>query len=93
MSASIPKTNGAVVNGNSHVNSNPTTEPIAVIGLGCRLPGGADTPSKLWDLLVESRDCLTEPPKDRFNLKGFYHPDPDHRASVIHLSEKYHSNC
>lgn len=55
-------------------------EPIAVVGSSCRLPGGASTPSKLWELLKEPRDILREVPKSRFNVKGFYHPDGEHHG-------------
>lgn len=55
----------------------PQSEPIAIIGTGCRFPGGASTPSKLWDLLRSprdvSRDLLSA---GRFDQRGFYHPDP-----------------
>ncbi|KAJ5318336.1 hypothetical protein N7476_004756 [Penicillium atrosanguineum] len=54
----------------------PQNEPIAIIGTGCRFPGGANTPSKLWDLLRTprdvSRDLLSA---GRFDQQGFYHPD------------------
>ncbi|MGF1430527.1 type I polyketide synthase [Kitasatospora sp. LaBMicrA B282] len=40
-------------------------EPLAVIGLGCRFPGGADSPERLWRLLVEGGDALTGFPTDR----------------------------
>lgn len=50
-------------------------EPIAVIGSACRFAGGANSPSKLWDLLKEPRDVLREIPESRFSVNGFYHPD------------------
>ncbi|KAI9150471.1 beta-ketoacyl synthase domain-containing protein [Paramyrothecium foliicola] len=50
-------------------------EPIAIIGSGCRFPGGASSPSKLWDLLREPRDVLSEIPASRFDTRGFYHPN------------------
>ena len=50
-------------------------EPIAVIGSGCRFPGGASSPSKLWGLLTKPLDVLSEIPSTRFNPNGFYHPD------------------
>ncbi|KAL7940334.1 beta-ketoacyl synthase domain-containing protein [Trichoderma barbatum] len=53
-------------------------EPIAIIGSGCRFPGRASSPSKLWDLLQEPRDVLQTIPKIRFNPDGFYHEDPQH---------------
>ncbi|KAI9768100.1 MAG: putative Hybrid PKS-NRPS biosynthetic cluster [Geoglossum simile] len=56
-------------------------EPIAIVGSGCRFPGGSNTPSKLWDLLREPRDCLSEIPRSRFNVNGFYHPDNMHHGT------------
>ncbi|MFJ3234002.1 SDR family NAD(P)-dependent oxidoreductase [Streptomyces sp. NPDC086787] len=39
--------------------------PIAVIGMGCRLPGGADSPAALWQLLMKGRDAVGAPPPGR----------------------------
>lgn len=50
-------------------------EPIAIVGSGCRFPGGANSPSALWKLLESPRDVCQEIPQDRFNTKGFFHPD------------------
>lgn len=50
-------------------------EPIAIVGSGCRFPGGANSPSKLWDLLREPRDVLCEIPPSRFDVRGFHHTD------------------
>jgi acyl transferase domain-containing protein/acyl carrier protein len=50
-------------------------EPIAVIGMGCRFPGGADTPAALWELLAEGRDVITEPPEDRGWDAPVFNPD------------------
>ena len=52
----------------------------AVVGSSCRLPGGASTPSKLWNLLKEPRDLLVEVPTSRFNVKSFFHPDGEHHG-------------
>lgn len=57
-------------------------EPIAIIGSGCRLPGGADTPSNLWKLLQSPPDLQREIPKDRFNVDRFYHPDNAHHGTA-----------
>jgi hybrid polyketide synthase/nonribosomal peptide synthetase ACE1 len=59
-----------------------TIEPIAVIGSSCRFPGSCDTPSKLWELLQNPRDLLRKIPEERFNIKGFYHPDPIHHGTT-----------
>jgi hypothetical protein len=40
-------------------------EPIAIIGMACRFPGGAHTPEQLWQLLDEARDAITPFPRDR----------------------------
>ncbi len=51
-------------------------EPIAVIGMGCRFPGGADNPESFWRLLHDGVDAVTEIPHDRWNVEAFYDPDP-----------------
>ncbi|KAK2030524.1 PKS-NRPS hybrid [Colletotrichum zoysiae] len=56
-------------------------EPIAIIGTGCRFPGGCDSPSKLWELLRDPRDLLKEIPEDRFSADGFYHPKNSHHGT------------
>ena len=49
--------------------------PIAIVGMSCRFPGDATTPSRLWDMLAQGKDAWSEIPPSRFNLKAFYHPD------------------
>ncbi|KAE8373286.1 putative hybrid NRPS/PKS enzyme [Aspergillus bertholletiae] len=56
-------------------------EPIAIIGSGCRFPGEASSPSRLWDLLKEPRDVQSRIPTERFNASGFYHPDNRHHGT------------
>jgi len=53
------------------------TEPIAIIGLGCRFPGGADSPDAFWQLLHNGVDAITEVPPDRWNIDEYYDSDPD----------------
>ncbi|TLD11638.1 hypothetical protein PspLS_11510 [Pyricularia sp. CBS 133598] len=65
------------------LNSGPQCpEPIAIIGMGCRLPGGASTPSKLWDLLEAGRSAQGRLPADRYNIDAFYHPNGDRPGSM-----------
>lgn len=62
------------------------TEPIAIVGMGCRFPGGADTPEKLWQLLRNGHDGITEIPSDRWSLETFYHNNP---ATPGKMSTRY----
>lgn len=57
-------------------------EPIAIIGSGCRFPGGSTSASKLWDLLESPRDVSREIGADRFNLDQFYHKDGSHHGTT-----------
>ncbi|KAK3315855.1 hypothetical protein B0H66DRAFT_498897 [Apodospora peruviana] len=50
---------------------------IAVVGMACRLPGGADSPQSLWSMLAEGRHGRKEVPRDRWNWESFYHKATD----------------
>lgn len=52
-------------------------EPIAIVGIGCRFPGGASGPGTFWRLLGEGFDATSEIPADRWAADAFYDPDPD----------------
>ena len=52
-------------------------EPIAIVGMACRYPGGVNDPASFWQLLVDGRDAVTEVPTDRWDLDDVYDPDPD----------------
>jgi len=51
-------------------------EPIAIIGLGCRFPGGVKSPAEYWKLLCGGVDAITEVPSYRWNIDDAYDPDP-----------------
>ncbi|MBS4730477.1 SDR family NAD(P)-dependent oxidoreductase [Mycobacterium sp. SM1] len=55
-----------------------SSEPVAIIGMACRFPGGVSSPEDLWEMLVEGRDVMSEFPTDRgWDLGGLFNPDPD----------------
>ena len=62
----------------SDSNTGPVmaTFPIAIIGLACRLPGGADNPESFWQLLLDEVDGISKIHPDRWNIERFYSPEP-----------------
>ncbi len=57
-------------------------EPIAIIGIGCRFPGGVGCPRSFWRLLCEGGDGITEVPEDRWDWKAFYDTDRDKSGRI-----------
>lgn len=51
------------------------TEPIAIIGMGCRFPGGANDPDAFWQMLYNGFDAIREVPSDRWDLEAYYSSD------------------
>src|SRR4028119_1176162 len=52
-------------------------EPIAIIGMGCRFPGGANDPESFWQLLRDGVDAIQEVPSDRWDLNTYYDSNPE----------------
>lgn len=52
-------------------------EPIAIVGIGCRFPGGAASPDEFWNLLAEGTDCIIDVPKDRWDYRRYFDPETD----------------
>ncbi|HEV2150033.1 MAG TPA: type I polyketide synthase, partial [Longimicrobiaceae bacterium] len=58
-------------------------EPIAIVGIGCRFPGGADDPGSFWRLVRDGVDAVTEIPPERWDVDEYYDPDPNAAGKMI----------
>ena len=58
-------------------------EPIAIVGIACRYPGGAHTPEKFWELLQHKTDTVADIPSDRWDIQSLYDPDPTKPGKMV----------
>ncbi|MEV0375919.1 type I polyketide synthase, partial [Streptomyces sp. NPDC050636] len=59
-----------------------SSEPLAIVGMSCRYPGGVTTPEEMWDLLAAGGDAISGFPTDRgWDAEGVYDPDPDNQGT------------
>ena len=58
-------------------------EPIAIVGMGCRLPGGVETPEAFWELLARGVDATSEVPPDRWDAEALHDPDPRAKGKIV----------
>ncbi|OLN81992.1 Lovastatin diketide synthase LovF 19, partial [Colletotrichum chlorophyti] len=76
--------NGASGSISDVIEQDDVQEPIAIIGMGMRLPGGVHNAEAYWDLLVNGKDGRCQVPKDRYNIDTWYGP-----GRVTHVGTKY----
>ncbi len=72
----MPHRSSAQETNQSNPPQSSPREPIAIIGIGCRFPGGADGPEKFWSLVSNGVNAVSEIPSDRIDLDTFYDPRP-----------------
>ena len=82
VSGTAPNSDGVDgINGNHHLNGQDSSsnkpfdelqEPMAIVGMAMRLPGGVRTANSFWDMLINKRDGRCRVPTDRYNVDAFY---------------------
>ncbi|ROV97002.1 hypothetical protein VSDG_04049 [Cytospora chrysosperma] len=70
--SSVPETNGIKV-------SSPA--PIAIVGMGCRLPGDVSSPEDFWEMICRGRNGWSEIPENRFSAAAYTHPNPEKKGT------------
>ncbi|XP_078579389.1 putative polyketide synthase 1 [Branchiostoma floridae x Branchiostoma japonicum] len=61
----------------------PNYFPVAIVGIGCRMPGGTTSPEKFWDVISEGRNVITEVPPERWSLDVYHSTDPHQSGTHV----------
>jgi len=64
-------------------------EPIAIVGMAMRFPGGSHSSEQFWQMLSEGRSAHKKIPKERFDVEGYYHPDAARAGAVSFQAIEY----
>ncbi len=59
------------------------TEPIAIVGIGCRFPGEVNSPEQFWDLLASGKDAIRQVPADRWDADAYFDANPDAPGKIV----------
>ncbi|KAL7941564.1 putative polyketide synthase [Trichoderma barbatum] len=64
------------------ISSMPQNSRLAIVGMACRMPGGADSPEEFWELLMNGVDTHTTVPSDRFDVEAHFDPSDEMENSI-----------
>ena len=68
---------------NRKAKINSEYEPIAIIGIGCRFPGGANDPYTFWENIKNGKDCIMETPKERWDTDKHYSSKRNYKGKLL----------
>nr|ALQ32883.1 putative polyketide synthase [Fusarium miscanthi] len=69
----------------------PDGDPLCIVGMACRLPGGIRSPDDLWDFIIQKKSAYGPVPADRYDINGFYHPQSN-RSGATNVPGGYFIN-